>query len=78
MHREHKQINIFYDSYGMFIPGCSNGTYGAGCSNNCSGHCMKYGYQCNHTDGSCPDGCYPGWEGAYCEKRTVDIKCTLQ
>lgn len=46
---------------------CSPGTYGQGCSNNCSGHCLNDAV-CNITTGSCDQGCQAGYIGRLCDK----------
>ena len=40
---------------------CSIGKYGAGCSSNCSGHCIGDEHRCSHTDGSYSEGCEAGY-----------------
>ena len=41
-----------------FVPAC-NGTFGQGCANQC-GQC-KDDVPCDVIDGTCPEGCAPGW-----------------
>lgn len=44
----------------------SQGTYGQGCLNNSSGHCVNA--TCNRTTGSCDKGCKAGYIGTICGK----------
>ncbi|GFS13823.1 mannose receptor, C type 1a [Elysia marginata] len=46
---------------------CSNGTFGLGCSENCSLHCGGPYKTCNKTTGICLDGCVDGFVGEMCE-----------
>lgn len=46
---------------------CGNGKYGSNCLLNC-GHCKKMS-DCNHVDGSCMSGCFPGYNGSRCIDR---------
>lgn len=39
---------------------CENKTYGENCSNTC-GRCRN-SVACNNINGTCPDGCDPGWQ----------------
>ena len=52
----------------LCISACSSGKYGERCSRNCSGNCEIDSYDCNHINGSCPDGCQAGWEGSTCDQ----------
>ena len=45
--------------------GCDNGTYGNDCNNTC-GHCIN-DESCFHTNGSCLNGCDPGFTGNICQ-----------
>lgn len=49
------------------IKGCVNGTYGYGCNNNCTGHCLNDS-PCNKTTGHCDRGCKPGYTNSDCSK----------
>lgn len=46
---------------------CPPETYGAGCVQNCTGHCMN-DVTCNKSTGWCDQGCKPGHIGKLCEK----------
>lgn len=46
---------------------CSPGTYGQGCSKDCSGHCLNDA-TCNRTTGNCDQGCQAGHKGCLCDK----------
>nr|XP_022291075.1 uncharacterized protein LOC111102569 isoform X2 [Crassostrea virginica] len=46
---------------------CPKGTYGANCNNTC-GHCLGQG-RCQLTNGTCLNGCEPGYIGNLCETR---------
>ena len=51
--------------------GCENGTYGENCNNMC-GHCID-GEFCDHTNGSCLNGCNPGYVGDECKTSEFDM-----
>ena len=44
---------------------CEDGTFGEGCME--CGHC-KYNRPCNKFNGTCSDGCAPGYEGELCDQ----------
>ena len=44
---------------------CDPGTYGAGCNEIC-GHCFQKD-TCLHTNGTCAEGCAPGYTGELCK-----------
>lgn len=44
---------------------CENGTFGKECKDTC-GHCIDNGY-CYHTNGTCVNGCMPGYYGQLCK-----------
>lgn len=48
-------------------PECTNGWYGANCSQRCSGHCRDDTI-CNHVTGLCDKGCDAGWTGSLCNQ----------
>lgn len=48
-------------------PECTNGWYGANCSQRCSGHCRDDTI-CNHVTGLCDKGCDAGWTGFLCNQ----------
>ena len=46
------------------------GTYGPGCSRNCSDHCIRLEQHyewCRHTNGHCLYGCKDGYRGDTCD-----------
>lgn len=43
---------------------CENGKYGLHCENNCN-HCQQ-DTQCHNVNGSCLQGCSPGYTGPFC------------
>ena len=45
---------------------CGNGTFGQDCTEQC-GECLRK-EQCHHVDGSCANGCNPGYQGLMCTK----------
>ena len=50
----------------IFFPvECTNNKYGQDCRQTC-GYCTK-GEQCNHVNGSCPNGCVDGVMGENCD-----------
>ena len=49
----------------MNIIECKDNTYGTECTKVC-GNCLS-GKQCNHVNGSCPDGCDKGTHGDKCD-----------
>lgn len=49
---------------------CLLGTYGQGCLNTCSGHCLNSA-TCNRTTGSCDQGCQAGYKGKLCEEASA-------
>ena len=44
--------------------GCNFGSYGLSCKNVC-GHCLDE-QTCDHTNGTCLNGCDPGYFGDLC------------
>ena len=47
---------------------CPAGTYGPDCGKTCSVHCADSDHICNKTDGSCDQGCKPGYQGHFCSE----------
>ncbi|XP_025107092.1 fucolectin-like [Pomacea canaliculata] len=45
---------------------CEDGTYGTHCLQRC-GHC-KHNVTCHHINGTCFQGCAPGWTGNMCNQ----------
>lgn len=64
---EIRQILLLYTA-------CQNKTYGAGCTNDC-GRCANEN-ACDIRDGTCPDGCMPGYLLEGCSKRKLSL-CSL-
>lgn len=54
---------MLYNTFNFFSE-CGIGKYGINCQYKC-GHC-KEEFHCYHTDGSCLDGCAPGYKGPLC------------
>ena len=52
--------------YFHFFSECGNNTYGQGCIGLC-GHCSE-NEQCHHINGSCLNGCDPGFNGLKCDQ----------
>ena len=48
----------------FILTGCNTNMYGANCTWSC-GNCRGKG-QCHHINGSCLDGCDPGFQGDKC------------
>lgn len=48
-----------------FIIECDGNKYGAGCQQSC-GSCLR-SEQCHHKNGSCLNGCDPGYQGLSCK-----------
>ncbi|GFO40161.1 receptor-type tyrosine-protein phosphatase kappa [Plakobranchus ocellatus] len=47
---------------------CPRGRYGPGCSLFCNANCAGQGDPCHHVDGTCTQGCDPGYQGSHCEQ----------
>lgn len=60
-------ISVFLFDFFLYDTACSNGTFGNDCTELC-GHCKNYTY-CHHINGSCLDGCKPGYIGDFCNLR---------
>ena len=45
---------------------CDAGKFGVECKSNCSSNCKHK--TCNHVNGRCSYGCYPGYRGNKCDK----------
>ncbi|KAK3744777.1 hypothetical protein RRG08_038360 [Elysia crispata] len=52
---------------------CPSGKHGMNCSKNCSVHCAGLYNACSHINGSCAEGCDPGYTGETCEKRLKEL-----
>lgn len=57
--------------------GCGIGTFGKGCINRCSGHCLG-NFPCNSTTGHCDSGCDSGYEEPFCNKSICVIIACLR
>lgn len=53
-------IIVKYNELSM-LTGCEIETFGRGCSNRCSGHCLN-NVPCNSTNGHCDIGCPSGYQ----------------
>ena len=47
---------------------CVHETYGQGCANPCSPHCVGPDHSCDPFDGSCDQGCEPGYQPPRCDQ----------
>ena len=47
-----------------FFTECDNGTFGKDCTESC-GNCVEEG-QCHFVNGTCMNGCVPGFSGSFC------------
>ena len=50
---------------------CVNGTFGQDCNERC-GECVEK-EQCHHVNGSCVNGCKPGYRGIRCTKGSQSL-----
>ena len=57
-------VSISITFYQLFCKVCDNGMYGEDCSKTC-GSCIN-NIQCHHVNGSCLQGCGPGYKGDRC------------
>ena len=51
----------------MFYKVCDAGSYGQSCNSTC-GQCLDQ-EPCHHVNGTCIEGCDPGFKGNMCNKR---------
>ena len=61
-------LKHIFQIYIFFILACENLTYGLDCREVC-GNCLNL-KQCNHINGSCMEGCDPGFQGEKCVRGT--------
>ncbi|KAK3761434.1 hypothetical protein RRG08_051268 [Elysia crispata] len=47
---------------------CPSGKYGVNCNESCSAHCAGTNNACSHINGSCVEGCDPGYTGETCNQ----------
>lgn len=59
-------IELIEVVWGFIFTECDGGNFGQDCSNKC-GNCLQ-NEQCHHINGSCMNGCNPGYYGTYCSK----------
>lgn len=57
---------FYYTQMKIIFTECDGGTFGARCINMC-GKCAQNEH-CHHINGSCMNGCDPGYYGTYCSK----------
>ena len=70
--KQPKMVMLYILAFGFCtLLGCENGTYGENCNNMC-GHCID-GEFCDHTNGSCLNGCNPGYVGDECKTSEFDM-----
>lgn len=60
----------------LMMTGCEIETFGRGCSNRCSGHCLN-NVSCNSTNGHCDIGCPSGYQEPFCIKG-IDVYAYLK
>lgn len=58
--------NPGFQYFDTLIVECDNGTYGNGCNRTC-GHCANKTI-CYHVNGTCFEGCDPGYRGSRCHQ----------
>ena len=54
---------------------CDNGSFGQDCNERC-GECLGK-EQCHHVNGSCINGCKPGFHGIMCTKGSQNFHMEL-
>ncbi|KAK3781802.1 hypothetical protein RRG08_026984 [Elysia crispata] len=47
---------------------CRSGEYGEYCNKNCNVHCAGQDNTCSHINGTCTEGCDPGYRGETCDQ----------
>lgn len=62
-HRLHVKLQTV-DAFFIIHTVCQNGKFGSNCLQSC-GKC-KGGSRCHHVNGSCFNGCSPGYNGTLC------------
>lgn len=62
-------LNIFKKSFVCLFAECESGTYGKECKGRC-GHCLN-STDCFHVNGTCLNGCGPGFRGNMCTTRNI-------
>ena len=65
-----KNLLFFKCSY-YILQDCDDGTFGEDCNSTC-GHCV-YEETCFHINGTCLDGCVPGFIGEQCKTRMCGL-----
>lgn len=67
--QEMLKVNVFSSKFSLTLyilfVDCDEGRYGMHCQYNCSRHCREE-FHCYHINGSCLDGCAPGYDGPFC------------
>ena len=58
-------LSVLDAVYLLLILACTKGSYGQDCKLTCNDKCDG----CNKVDGSCDEGCQPGWQGDNCQQR---------
>lgn len=69
--RNENHICYKLDSCYIFTE-CYRGTFGQNCTKSC-GKCLR-GEHCHHINGTCMNGCDPGYKGIDCSKGCINIK----
>ena len=57
----------FFNCFYHILKDCDAGTFGKDCNSTC-GHCVDE-ETCFHINGTCLDGCVPGFTGEQCKTR---------
>uniref|UniRef100_K1PK35 Receptor-type tyrosine-protein phosphatase U n=1 Tax=Magallana gigas TaxID=29159 RepID=K1PK35_MAGGI len=60
-----RQLQVRRPEFVSTLVKCPLGYFGKGCTEHCSGHCIK-GEPCDHISGECTNGCQDGYTGVRC------------
>ena len=68
---QEKETSLFILMFNLFciVTECDNGTFGKDCTESC-GNCVKDG-QCHFVNGTCMNGCVPGFSGPFCIESNI-------
>lgn len=64
---------MFWITTGFILKECSGGMFGEGCSSQC-GLCAL-DLQCHHKNGTCFNGCEPGYASQFCNQSKWVTHC---
>ena len=64
----------------LFPKECRSGRYGIGCRNFCSSGCAGSGNECDPVDGTCKQGCDPGYRDRRCHlsKKLMKLESNIR